>query len=616
MTLLRLFESVRQQQQQQEEELVSAAEEMAPARMRRSTSWLTSNTTTRSVLPPGYDMLEKPSSPIPGQPLKVSLSLKVRDIQDINEEHMELATEMFLRFYWTDNRLVPPETLQPGQWFNLHPAIFDKMWKPITFVDHMKGLRIYKLISPASSLRMQSDGFIRYSVLLTVTIVCKMSFRDYPFDSQHCVVHLEDYSYRTEEVVYEWETPGIEVSPDLTHDHYDIKVEVLDTQNYSHHTNVNRKVSPLRPEASAELATEMFLRFYWTDNRLVPPETLQPGQWFNLHPAIFDKMWKPITFVDHMKGLRIYKLISPASSLRMQSDGFIRYSVLLTVTIVCKMSFRDYPFDSQHCVVHLEDYSYRTEEVVYEWETPGIEVSPDLTHDHYDIKVEVLDTQNYSHHTMSFPALEFHVNLQRRLSFHLLQTFIPSALFVWVGWLSFLVPPEVVPGRMVLTITTLLTLTAMFNAVRAESPKASYAKAVDIWMAGCVLFVFFALSEYVIRHQDEGRGGAEQEEARARAVGVQRGQTDSGQRRQSGAQRHRRRRLQAGRQRHRLGRDGRPAGALRPLRLPHHLPGVQRGLLVLLPVQAQHVLGQLGSPAREVATLAGPWCGGQVFAIR
>ncbi|XP_043225922.1 glycine receptor subunit alphaZ1-like [Amphibalanus amphitrite] len=319
----------RQEEEEQEEQ-----EERA-GRPARSTSWLTSNTTARSVLPPDYDMLEKPRSPVPGQPLKVSLSLKVRDIQDINEEHMELATEMFLRFYWTDSRLIPPETLKPGQWFNLHPAIFDQMWKPITFVDHMKGLRIYKLISPASSLRMQSDGFIRYSVLLTVTIVCKMSFRDYPFDSQHCVFHLEDYSYRTEEVVYEWEPPGIEVSPDLTHDHYDIRVEVL-------------------------------------------------------------------------------------------------------------------------------------------------------------------ATQNYSHHTMSFPALEFHVNLQRRLSFHLLQTFIPSALFVWVGWLSFLVPPEVVPGRMVLTITTLLTLTAMFNAVRAESPKASYAKAVDIWMAGCVLFVFFALSEYVI----------------------------------------------------------------------------------------------------------------------
>ena len=46
----------------------------------------------------------------------------------------ELATEMFLRFYWTDSRLVPPVNLKPGQWFNLHPAIFDRMWKPITFV--------------------------------------------------------------------------------------------------------------------------------------------------------------------------------------------------------------------------------------------------------------------------------------------------------------------------------------------------------------------------------------------------------------------------------------------------------------------------------------------------
>lgn len=304
-------------------------------RHQRSIDWLTSNVSLHSILPENYDMLEKPQPSIPGKPIRVSLSLKIRDIQDVNEEHMELATEMFLRFHWRDSRLNTPPSLQPGQWLNLHPTIFDKMWKPITFVDHMKGLRIYKLISPASSLRVQSDGFIRYSVLLTVTIVCKMSFRDYPFDSQHCVIHLEDYSYRTEEVIYEWEPPGVEVSPLLTHDHYDIKVEVL-------------------------------------------------------------------------------------------------------------------------------------------------------------------DTHNYSHHTMSFPALEFHINLQRRLSFHLLQTFIPSALFVWVGWLSFLVPPEVVPGRMVLTITTLLTLTAMFNTVRAESPKASYAKAVDFWMAGCVMFVFFALSEYVI----------------------------------------------------------------------------------------------------------------------
>jgi len=265
-----LFEAVKQQQEEEME--FTRLETLAGSRTRRSTSWLTSNTTARSVLPEDYDMLEKPNSPQPGQPLKVSLSLKVRDIQDINEEHMELATEMFLRFYWTDNRLIPPATLQPGQWFNLHPAIFDRMWKPITFVDHMKGLRIYKLISPASSLRMQSDGFIRYSVLLTVTIVCKMSFRDYPFDSQHCVFHLEDYSYRTEEIVYEWEPPGIEVSPDLTHDHYDIKVQVLDTQNYSHHTR-RKAQKPAMPKP----LTSGWLAAYSSSSLLSPSTSSSSG---------------------------------------------------------------------------------------------------------------------------------------------------------------------------------------------------------------------------------------------------------------------------------------------------------------------------------------------------
>ena len=46
----------------------------------------------------------------------------------------ELATEMFLRFYWIDARLVSPQGLEPGQWFNVHPSIFDRLWKPITFV--------------------------------------------------------------------------------------------------------------------------------------------------------------------------------------------------------------------------------------------------------------------------------------------------------------------------------------------------------------------------------------------------------------------------------------------------------------------------------------------------
>ncbi len=65
-----------------------------------------------------------------------------------------------------------------------------------------------------------------------------------------------------------------------------------------------------------------------------------------------------------------------------------------------------------------------------------------------------------------YSGIRFTVVLRRYLSFHMIQTYLPSTLFVIVSWLSFLVSPESIPGRMTLCMTTLLTLTAMFAAVR------------------------------------------------------------------------------------------------------------------------------------------------------
>ena len=56
--------------------------------------------------------------------------------------------------------------------------------------------------------------------------------------------------------------------------------------------------------------------------------------------------------------------------------------------------------------------------------------------------------------------------LRRKISYHLLQTFLPSGLFVIVAWLSLFLPPESIPGRVTMAMTTLLTLAAMFGAVR------------------------------------------------------------------------------------------------------------------------------------------------------
>ena len=46
------------------------------------------------------------------------------------------------------------------------------------------------------------------------------------------------------------------------------------------------------------------------------------------------------------------------------------------------------------------------------------------------------------------------------------QIYLPCILFVCVSWVSFLIKPEMVPGRMALLVTLFLVLVNIFNTVR------------------------------------------------------------------------------------------------------------------------------------------------------
>ena len=57
--------------------------------------------------------------------------------------------------------------------------------------------------------------------------------------------------------------------------------------------------------------------------------------------------------------------------------------------------------------------------------------------------------------------------------------------------MSLFLPPECIPGRVAMAMTTLLTLAAMFGAVSQNTPRV-------VWMCSCFVFVFLTLLEYVI----------------------------------------------------------------------------------------------------------------------
>ena len=98
----------------------------------------------------------------------------------------------------------------------------------------------------------------------------------------------------------------------------------------------------------------------------------------------------------------------------------------------------------------------------------------------------------------NFPCLRAYFHLERRLRAYILTTYLPSFLVVLLSWLSFWIDLESAPARTSLSILTILTITTQSSGLLRSMPAGSFTKAIDVWMATCLVFVFGAFIEYSI----------------------------------------------------------------------------------------------------------------------
>ena len=88
--------------------------------------------------------------------------------------------------------------------------------------------------------------------------------------------------------------------------------------------------------------------------------------------------------------------------------------------------------------------------------------------------------------------------MARKLNYHLVQSYIPSTVYLTVSWLALFVPPQSVAERLAMAMTIMLTLTTMFASERQSVPRVSYITYLDVWMLTCILFVFLELGEFTL----------------------------------------------------------------------------------------------------------------------
>ena len=211
-------------------------------------------------------------------------------------------------------------------------------------------------------------------------------------------------------------------------------------------------------------------------------------------------LWLPNIFIYNLKTYKVIDVLSKLAGLWISADGNVLYSQATHITFICPMRFDKFPLDTQTCKFQVGSYSY--DDAIMRFTTDGAGYSASKMGNSialdYAINIGPLKSEDavFLGGTLgNFSLAGFEMVLHRYVSTYIITYYLPSGLFVIVSWISFLIPMDVIPGRMALLVTLFLVLVNIFNTVTTNTPKAEGLTAIEAWMLACILFVFGALIE-------------------------------------------------------------------------------------------------------------------------
>ena len=260
------------------------------------------------------------------------------------------------------------------------------------------------------------------------------------------------------------------------------------------------------------LSIPMYFNVAWLENRLwinqsaiAWDETVTgPQNEVTEDVHVMEEIWIPDLEIYGLEKFGSKKVLKEMSGLRIKRDKTIEYNARVTITVSCRMEFDNYPFDTHDCFFQVGSYYYFKDIVTcsskfvnFQTFDSGRQRSLQYHVSFHDLEE---DRKTVDLTSGTYAACGFRVHLERKSHQLIFQIYLPCILFVVVSWISFLIRPSVVPGRMALLVTLFLVLVNIFNNVRSMAPSSSSSQlnAIDTYLVVCIFMVFFALLEYGI----------------------------------------------------------------------------------------------------------------------
>ena len=212
----------------------------------------------------------------------------------------------------------------------------------------------------------------------------------------------------------------------------------------------------------------------------------------------WDRIWVPDLFFRNEKRAAYHIITVPNRLLKLYDNGKLWYVIKMSVTLSCPMQFQRFPFDKQKCIITFESFTHTMDTIVLKFLPQAIEFNNQLTISGYSVVNTTTYDCSTNYTTGAYPCLEIGIIFERHFGFYLKAVFMPSTTLVLLSFLAFWITPESIVPRIATGFFTVLSMAFPCYVAYTRLPQIDYVTPIEIWLAGCMLFIFGGIIESVV----------------------------------------------------------------------------------------------------------------------
>lgn len=231
------------------------------------------------------------------------------------------------------------------------------------------------------------------------------------------------------------------------------------------------------------ITIDLNIILYWEDDRILTnfsDDQKKEGR-VPIGVEQIKHIWKPDLYIYNTSNVKILNALDPLAGLailtkfywnvdekdELLNGTFVEYYIEAEVTIYCNFHLHLYPMDEQECELKIGSSNHGRAIAFQLIETLWKGIYGVGTYHSKDFYVEIYfqeskNTYLGNEYFSDMKEVGFKIKLKRCLLSYVFRYYISCGAIVIISQISFLIPPDQVPGRIALLVTTFLILVNIF----------------------------------------------------------------------------------------------------------------------------------------------------------